>query len=124
MSAADPKCNTCAFRVFECTNRTSYETTMTMFCLHPQVGKQSCASVRVPAGSKCGPNAVLWKSRLKEVVKAYADALVQESFANGDLICDTNGTVRVNLEALRPMDGPPVTFDPLKPIAGRQGGAA
>ncbi len=37
---------------------------------------------------------------------------------------NTLGTVRVNLEALRPIDGPPVTFDLLKPVAVRQGGAA
>jgi hypothetical protein len=120
MSAADPKCSTCAYRVFECTNRTSYETTMTMFCLHPQGGKQSCASVRLPADAKCGPDAVLWKSRLKEVLKAYSEALVTEAIANGDLIQAADGVVRVNPEALRPM-GPPVTFELL---AARQGSAA
>lgn len=60
---ADPKCSSCAYRVHECVSRSSSEMRFSMICLHPMVGRQPCASVRIPAGSVCGDAAALWTPR-------------------------------------------------------------
>ena len=56
----DPKCKTCAYRVFERRWVASYAT-VTMVCLHPQVGKKDCRNARLSPGAKCGPEAELWR---------------------------------------------------------------
>lgn len=60
--ASDPKCSTCAYRVFD-RRASSAFTTMTMVCLHPKVGRADCSVTRIPADAKCGPDATLWQAR-------------------------------------------------------------
>lgn len=62
--SSDPKCFSCAYRVFE-RRASSVFTTMTMVCLHPKVGRADCAQVRIPTDAKCGPDAALWQQRSK-----------------------------------------------------------
>ena len=59
----DEKCKSCAYRVFECTARSSTETRYTMFCLHPAADRASCAQMRCADAAQCGESARLWKKR-------------------------------------------------------------
>lgn len=54
----DPKCSSCAYRVFE---RTRMDT-LSMKCLHPKVDR-FCLTERTHAEGQCGVNALLWTPR-------------------------------------------------------------
>lgn len=56
----DPKCSSCAYRVFE---RTAMDT-MSMKCLHPKVDR-FCMTERTHADGKCGQSAALWTQRAR-----------------------------------------------------------
>lgn len=62
--SADPKCSTCAYRVYEPRWQTApYQAVATMVCLHPRVGRSDCKSVRIVG--PCGEDAALWVQRDK-----------------------------------------------------------
>lgn len=61
--AADPKCSTCAYRVYE--RRAFWEPEFvagaTMVCLHPEVSRMDCRQARLAPSAPCGEQAVLWR---------------------------------------------------------------
>ena len=67
--SADPKCSTCAYRVYELRWKTEpYQAVATMVCLHPRVGRSDCEQVRTVG--PCGEDAALWAPRGKEAAHA------------------------------------------------------
>ena len=67
--SADPKCRTCAYRVYEVRRQLHpYQAGSTMVCLHPRVGRSDCEPVRLVG--PCGEDAALWVPRAKEAAHA------------------------------------------------------
>ena len=67
--SADPKCSTCAYRVYEVRRQQDpYQAGSTMVCLHPRVRRSDCEQVRTVG--PCGEDAALWAPREKEAPHA------------------------------------------------------